>query len=145
MPLTVFISYAKEDHEFACELYGELRRRGHAPWMDKPPEPFDLDGLKPGERWKDAIDERIKLADLMILILSPVSVAKSGYVQVEFRAALHAMNSKPQNVTFAVPVLKEPCDVPPLIVGYVSLQDLQWTNVFETGVERFVDALEQMT
>ena len=112
--------------------------------MDKPPPPFDLDGLKPGERWREAIDDRIRSSDLMILILSAVSVAKAGYVQVEFRAALHAMNSKPPDRLFAVPVLKEPCSVPPLNVGYVSLQDLQWTKLYETGIPRFVDALENL-
>ena len=87
----VFISYAREDIEFAGSLYLALRRRGFQPWMDKPPSPFDLDGLRPGENWRTAIDREIGRADRMILVLSKISVDKVGYVQVEFRRALEAM------------------------------------------------------
>src|SRR6266404_9701171 len=90
--MMIFISYTKEDHEFACELYLALKRCGQDLWIDKPPAPYDLDGLQPGQRWRDEINRRVRSADLMILLLSPISVQKVGYVQREFRLALHVMN-----------------------------------------------------
>src|SRR4051812_20720683 len=107
----VFISYAKEDHSFAEELFLTLKAHGFEPWMDKPPAPFDLDGLQPGEDWRAVLAERIHSADRMILILSPASVAKVGYVQREFRLALEKMGEMPPGRRFAVPILKEPCVV----------------------------------
>jgi TIR domain len=138
----VFISYAKEDHGFACDLYSALRQSGFTPWMDKPPPPHDLDGLQPGQRWRDELEKQIRSADLVILILSEMSIQKVGYVQREFRLTLHLMNEMPPNRRFAVPVLKEACEVPDLIVGDVRLRDLQWTPIYETGLDRFVDALK---
>jgi hypothetical protein len=143
VPTKVFISYATEDHEFACELYLALKVAGFDPWMDKPPPPYNLDGLQPGERWRQGLEKRIKSADLMILILSEVSVQKVGYVQREFRLALHMMNEMPPDKRFAVPVLKEPCEVPDLIVGDVHLRDLQWTPIYEVGLDPFINALER--
>lgn len=137
----IFVSYAKEDHDFAGELYMALRAAGFRPWMDKPPSPYDLDGLQPGEDWRIALGREIAEADRMILILSPISVEKVGYVQREFRLALQKMGDMPPGRRFAIPILKEPCIVPQLVVGNVALGDLQWTNVFEIGLPRFVDAL----
>lgn len=138
-----FLSYAKEDLEFAHGLYFSLKKRGFDPWMDKPPAPFDLDGLQPGEDWRAALEREIQRADRMILILSEASVSKVGYVQREFRRALELMNEMPPGRVFAVPILKEPCEVPALVVGHIRLQDLQWTNIFDIGLERFVDGLER--
>lgn len=111
--------------------------------MDKPPEPHDLEGLQPGENWRQALDREIRAADRMILVLSETSVEKVGYVQREFRLALEVMNDMPPGRRFALPILKEPCEVPALVVGGISLADLQWTNVFETGIERLVDAISR--
>jgi hypothetical protein len=110
--------------------------------MDKPPLPFDLDGIQPGEHWRTVLDRNIRNADRMILILSEISVVKVGYVQREFRLALEVMNDMPQGKRFVIPILKEPCEVPALVVGQLSLSDLQWTNIYEMGIERFIDALE---
>ena len=49
----VFISYAREDLEFARRLYKHLLNFGLKPWLDK-------ESLLPGERWKPAIKNAIQ-------------------------------------------------------------------------------------
>lgn len=142
MPDRIFISYASEDRAFAHELFLGLKARGFDPWMDKPPAPHQLEGLLPGEDWRARITAEVQAADKMILILSPISVEKVGYVQREFRLALDIMNELPPGERFAIPILKEPCDVPNLVVGSVSLGDLQWTEIYDVGLDHFLDALE---
>jgi hypothetical protein len=142
MPERIFISYASEDRDFARELFLALKARGFDPWMDKPPAPHQLEGILPGQDWRARITAEVQNADKMILILSPVSVEKVGYVQREFRLALEAMNELPPGQLFAIPILKEPCEVPNLVVGSVALGDLQWTEIFDVGIDHFIDALQ---
>jgi TIR domain len=141
MPKRIFISYAREDHGFACEVYSKLKAKGFDPWMDKPPAPYDLDGIRPGEHWKVVLERQIRAADLMILILSAASVAKVGYVQVEFGLALHVMSEMPPGKRFAIPILREPCEIPDHSAGNVRLRDLHWVEIYVSGLERFVEAL----
>lgn len=139
--MSVFISYAKEDVATAQDLYLGLDARGLSPWMDKPPAPHQAKGLIPGEHWRDRLEREIRQARRVILLLSRTSIEKVGYVQREFRLALDVMNSMPQNARFAVPLLIEECEPPNLVVGSISLADLQWSNLNEHGVEIFLDML----
>lgn len=45
---TVFISYAREDADYAERLYKDLKNSGLIPWRDK-------DAIRAGENWKNAI------------------------------------------------------------------------------------------
>lgn len=134
----IFISYAKEDQAFAQDIYLALRRNGLAPWMDKPPAPFASEGLKIGEKWASVLQEKIAQAHYIILVLSPRSVSKRGYVQVEFRAALDRMNYLPDNEVLVLPILMEGCVVPSLTVGRINLSDLQWEVVGQNQIQAFV-------
>lgn len=139
--MSVFISYAKEDAATAQELYLALDARGLSPWMDKPPIPHQAKGLIPGEYWRDRLEREIRQARRVILLLSRTSIEKVGYVQREFRTALDVMNSMPQHARFAVPLLIEECEPPNLVVGAISLADLQWSHLNEHGMDIFVDML----
>src|SRR5262245_37616955 len=99
----IFISYAKEDYAFACDLYLALRAAGLEPWMDKPPAPFHGEGIQIGQRWESVLNAKIRAADHVLLILSPRSVRKRGYVQTEFRMALRLMNEMPDDQVFVLP------------------------------------------
>lgn len=139
--MSVFISYAKEDAATAQEIYLALEARGLSPWMDKPPAPHQHRGLIPGEYWRDRLDREIRQARRAILLLSQTSIEKVGYVQREFRLALDVMNSMPQNARFAVPLLIEDCEPPNLVVGSISLADLQWSSLSDHGIDVFLDIL----
>lgn len=139
--MSIFISYAKEDAITAEALYLAMHQRDMSPWMDKPPVPHRAKGLVPGEYWRDRLDREIRNACRVILLLSATSIAKVGYVQREFRLALDVMNSMPPNARFVVPLLIEDCEPPALVVGNISLNDLQWTDLSEIGMDEFLDSL----
>lgn len=139
--MSIFISYAKEDIAFARELYVALDAAGLRPWMDKPPAPHHAKGLIPGENWRLRLEKEIRSAERAILLLSNTSIAKVGYVQREFRLALDVMASMPVNARFVVPLLIEDCRPPELVVGSISLADLQWTSLTELSLDVFVEML----
>jgi hypothetical protein len=137
----IFISYAKEDHPFACGLYLALAAAGLDPWMDKPPPPYAGNGLQIGQRWETVLNAKIRDADYVVLILSPRSVRKRGYVQVEFRTALQLMNEMPDDQVFVLPIVSDSCDVPSLQVGQINLRNLHWEEVKQADISAFVGGL----
>jgi TIR domain len=137
----IFISYAREDYVYACDLYLALTDAGLDPWMDKPPHPHEHLGIKVGQKWRPVIEARLREADLVILLLSPRSVRKRGYVQVEFRTALSLMNEMPDDQVFVLPIVSEKCDIPSLRVGQIDLLDLQWDEVKRAEIPAFAGRL----
>lgn len=133
----IFISYAKEDHGYASGLYIALAERGLDPWMDKPPPPYHNNGLRIGQRWRSVLEAKIQQASHIILILSPASIRKRGFVQTEFRMALGLMSQMPDDQVFVLPVLAQDCDVPSLRVGEIDLRDIQWEVVKEANLAEF--------
>src|SRR3954465_5217995 len=89
-PRSVFICYAKDDVGFARALCVALRRAGISVWMDRPPEDFALEGLLPGPDLALRIEQQLGESDALLLVLSSRSIAQQGYIQPEFRLALHA-------------------------------------------------------
>lgn len=140
--LSIFVSYAKEDIDQARVIYSALDDKGLEPWMDKPPPPHAAKGLLPGENWRNRLEQEIRGARRVILLLSEASVAKVGYVQREFRLALDVMNGMPANARFVVPLMINECNPPDLVVGTISLGDLQWTNLSDYGLDTFVEVLQ---
>ena len=137
----IFISYAKEDHSYASELYRALKGEGLDPWMDKPPPPYEGDGLKVGQKWRTILNAKLRAASHIILLLTPRSVKKRGFVQTEFRTALSLMNEIPDDQVFVVPILSESCEVPSLRVDQIDLRDIQWEEVKLAQLPDFVKRL----
>jgi TIR domain-containing protein len=69
-----FISYAHEDRNFVGELANRLHSAGIDVWFDQ--------ALKPGEQWSTELEERIRRADAMVVVVSPASTA-SKFVPLE--------------------------------------------------------------
>src|SRR5271157_4031024 len=65
-----FLSYSREDSEFAVRLAGDLKAAGVVVWRDRP----DID---PGRRWDDAVQDALTSCPCMLVILSPASVAST--------------------------------------------------------------------
>ncbi len=78
--VTYFISYSREDSEFALRLAQDLRAEGADIWMDQ------LD-IKMGDRWDRKVEQALKKCAGLILIMSPTSV-KSDNVLDELDYAL---------------------------------------------------------
>jgi len=115
---TIFVSYAREDHVFADWLARNLARRGLAVWTDRE--------IGAGDRWDTSVQEAIRAARAMIVVLTPHSV-RSSTVHDEFSLALDEED-------LVVPVLVEACEIP------FRLRQLQRID-FRTGRESALEVL----
>src|SRR5574341_1555770 len=77
----VFISYHHSDHLLAEAVEANLRAEGLETWRDQE--------LPAGESWRDGIDDAIREAAAMVVILSPAAQA-SPYVNYEWAFAFGA-------------------------------------------------------
>ena len=94
---TAFISYSREDSEFALRLAGDLKAAGAAVWLDQ------LD-IAPGQRWAKAVQDALNDCPRMLVILSPSS-ASSTNVDDEVSFALEEKKT-------VIPVLYRECKIP---------------------------------
>lgn len=76
----LFFSYSRGNLLVVRSVAGELRRLGYRTWLD-------LESLRPGERWREAIDRAMAASDAMVYCISRLSL-ESSWTSVELRAAL---------------------------------------------------------
>jgi len=79
-----FVSYSSQDQLFAERLHADLQNNSVRCWF----APHDL---RTGDRFRDRIDESIRLHDKLLLILSDNSI-RSGWVRTEVEAAFEREN-----------------------------------------------------
>jgi len=91
-----FISYAREDSEFALKLAGALRSAGVAVWIDQ------VD-IRSG-RWDVAVQAALEACPRVLVVLTPVSIKKNNVLD-EVRYALDEGKE-------VIPVLYQECKVP---------------------------------
>ncbi len=92
----VFISYSRKDVEFARQLTASLEEHGADVW-------FDQADIHAGVKWSSAIQQGLRDAKAMIVIISPASMASTN-VEDEWQWFLD--RRKP-----LIPVLLEPADI----------------------------------
>jgi sulfatase modifying factor 1 len=92
-----FISYAREDSEFALKLARDLRQAGANIWVDQ----LDIVG---GARWDHAVQQALDDCPRMVVILSPASIPRNNVLD-EARYALDEGKE-------VIPVLYRECKVP---------------------------------
>jgi TIR domain-containing protein len=92
-----FISYSRDDSEFALRLASDLKNAGARVWLDQ------LD-IQPGQRWARAIQEAMTNAPRLLVILSPSSVSSTN---VEDEVAFALEESKT-----VIPIFFRDCKVP---------------------------------
>ena len=125
----VFLCHASEDKSAVRRLYSRLRSDGYDPWLDE-------EDLLPGQDWQGEIAKAVKRSAIVVVCLSPASIAKTGYVQKEIRHALDVADEQPQGQIFLIPVRLVECEVPD------RLQRWQWVDLFEpAGYDRLLKAL----
>ena len=91
-----FISYSTKDQDFADRLYADLQVRGVRCW-------FAPEDLKIGDRFRQRIDEAIRLHDKLLLILSRHSVA-SDWVREEVESCLERERREKRTILFPVSI-----------------------------------------
>ena len=79
-PRRAFISYAREDVEWAKEIYRQLQRDEYEAFLDKR-------DLRNGDRWPERLKQAIAESDLFILLWSSFTQS-SAWVKNEYRQAL---------------------------------------------------------
>ncbi len=102
----VFISYAGRDQENARELVRSLGSAGVETWLDKR-------DLQPGEDWELQLEDQLRRARAVVVLLTPESL-KSPWTFFEVGAAVADGKA-------IIPVLLkgvEPEEVPPLLKNY---------------------------
>ena len=78
----IFVSYAREDKNFAAELCRRLRASRLTPWQD-------LRNLRGGDDWQAVIDDALRSAEVLVVVMSP-RATRSQYVTYEWAFALGA-------------------------------------------------------
>jgi hypothetical protein len=128
----VFISYAREDREWAERLYMDLRKEDVNAWLD-------IRCLAAGANWKIEIRKAIRSSRHFVLLLSRHSVTKRGFVQKEIKEALDVLRGFPTGTIYLIPARldkTEPVDE--------ELQELNWVDLapnYQDGLARILSAL----
>jgi CRP-like cAMP-binding protein len=96
-PPKVFVSYARADLDFVTRLVNNLLKHQIDVWLD-------VYRLNPGKSWARQVGEALDSCHVMLLVLSPASVA-SGNVEDEWNYYLDRKKA-------AVTIVHEPCEIP---------------------------------
>jgi hypothetical protein len=91
-----FISYSSRDEDLAQRLHADLQNKGVRCW-------FAPEDLKIGDKFRDRIDESIRLHDKLLLILSENSVT-SHWVGDEVEAAFERERRENRIVLFPIQI-----------------------------------------
>jgi uncharacterized protein YjbI with pentapeptide repeats len=89
-----FISYSTTNQEFANRLHADLQGKGVRCW-------FAPEDLKIGDKFRDRIDESIRLHDKLLIVLSEHSIA-SAWVRREVEAAFEREDRQKSTVLFPI-------------------------------------------
>ena len=76
----IFLSYSHKDKQWVDIFVRKLKSAGVNIW-------FDENEIKPGDTWREKLEEGLRLSDSIIMILSPESVSSSN-LSFELGAAL---------------------------------------------------------
>jgi hypothetical protein len=125
--LLVFLSHASEDKPAVRRLCKRLKADGFDPWLDE-------ERLLPGQDWNLEIEKAMQARAAILLCFSSFSVAKEGYIQREYKRAMHYQEEKPEGTIFIIPVQLDDCEMP------FFIRELEWVD-FPAGYNRLVKAL----
>jgi len=89
-----FISYSSKDHEFAERLYADLQQKNVRCW-------FAPEDVKIGDKFRQRIDEAIRVYDKLLLVLTKSSV-KSTWVEKEVESAFEKERKQKRAVLFPI-------------------------------------------
>ncbi len=120
---SAFISYCRDDQEFALRLAQDLKDAGAAVWLDQ------LD-IIPGHPWDDAVEGALRSAAKMLVILTPTSVSSEN-VRDEIAYAL-------KQGKIVIPVLYLECEIP---LRLERKQHIDFRTNYARGVDKLLHEL----
>ncbi|MFT3705602.1 MAG: toll/interleukin-1 receptor domain-containing protein [Agriterribacter sp.] len=121
----VFVSYCRNDGDFAELLKLKLEKEGIQTWVDN-------DGIDPGEDWRQDIDDAIRKSVTLIVIMSP-EARESEYVTYEWAFAWGV------NIQIIPIMLKQTSLHPRLAI----LQYLDFTNRITRPWDRLIKSIKK--
>jgi hypothetical protein len=124
MPSLAFFSYSRHDSDFVLKLAKDLRAAGANLWLDQ------LD-IRAGQHWDTVVAEALGRSTLLLVVLSPESVASSN-VMDEVSFALEKQKT-------VVLVMHKPCEVP---FRLRRMQYADFTMAYDKGLAALLPALE---
>jgi GTPase SAR1 family protein len=138
VPLRIFISYAREDNEYATELITHLKpfeRNGQIePWLDR--------NLNAGEKWKDKIIESIRKAEIFLFLISPEFLASDFIMIHELKWCLDAKEKN--NKIKIIPIILKPCLWEGTLGKYQAVLQGEPIELFENRDKQWVKILNQI-
>ena len=123
----IFISYSRNNKDFALELANELRASGFNIW-------FDLLDIPTGSRWDDEIERALEQCEIFMVILTPSSIT-SDNVKDEIGYAIDS-NKR------ILPILLKDANVPLRLrrFQYVDFTDISYNE----GIDRAKELLRKL-
>jgi hypothetical protein len=112
----IFISYSRDDADFALRLAGDLRAQGVPVWLDH------LD-ITVGSRWDHEVEVALRACATLVVLLSPASVS-SHNVMDEVSYALEEGKR-------VIPVMIRDCEIP---FRLRRLQRVNFMTSYESGL-----------
>ncbi|MCU1303606.1 MAG: hypothetical protein JWQ87_3890 [Candidatus Sulfotelmatobacter sp.] len=132
-----FISYSSDDQDFADCLYADLQVRGVRCW-------FAPEDLKIGDRFRQRIDEAIRLHDKLLLVVSRNSV-QSDWVREEVESCLERERREKRTLLFPVRLDDAVMNTEEAWAGSIRRQRhigdfREWKNqdAYREGIERLL-------
>lgn len=123
----IFISYSHDDSEdYAKRLHDDLELRGIPAWLD-------VVDIKDGMDWNRAIDEGLRNARAVVVILTPGSTL-SFHVQSEWNDAISRFAP-------VIPLLFEDCNIPRLLN---ALNFIDFRENYANSLAEFISKLETL-
>jgi uncharacterized membrane protein len=123
--MDVFLSYAREDKEFASRLVKDLAAEGIEVWWDRTK-------LKPGENWVQALLDGIRSAPNFLALVSE-NTAASPHFSTELAAAIASKEASPRRI---VPVLTKKNAPIPSFLNQFTVIDASTPERYRDGVQR---------
>jgi hypothetical protein len=131
--LDCFLSYAREDKPLAERIFIRLRRHGIRVWMDKPPAPYNSEGLVLGSDWDEVLHAQIEKARLFLPLFTATAVDPGSYFEHELKTALRISSETPDRPDFIIPILSGG-QIPELSIGGRSFGAFQWVDIEADGL-----------
>jgi len=103
--MTVFLSYAQQDLEWARELRSHLLEAGLEAWIDD-------DEILPGDNWRKRMGSALESSDALLVLISPASV-RSASLRRDLQFALGSEKFERK----VIPVIIEPAAEMPWILN----------------------------
>jgi hypothetical protein len=114
----IFVSYSRQDEAFARRIALDLEHLGADVWLD-------IKDISAGEKWSTAIQKALQQADVMLVIISPASIASTN---VEDEWQYFVDQKKP-----IIPIRWKPADIHFQLsrVQYIDFYQREYAVAFE--------------